>query len=233
MAITYEGVAKQTRQIIHHHAVLRRGLERRVGTLCEAVESGVPFQRQMSDTAGIHYRRDPAPCRGGGTHPLPRCGYPRPRQRAGPRPDCRAPRAGISRRAAAARRGRHRGRHRLGMDRDAVRRARGQGERPAAARAHRLRRGPGRPARGHARAAIAEARISPVARLSAAWWRACHRHRPRRRGDHHVPGLGAFSGAARHHRGGRRRLAGGMAHRGVPRRPATTRHIRGRERRTA
>ena len=47
MAVTYEGVAKQTRQIIHHHAVLRRGLERRVGTLCEAVESGVPFERQM------------------------------------------------------------------------------------------------------------------------------------------------------------------------------------------
>jgi len=47
MAVTYEGVAKQTRQIIHHHAVLRRGLERRAGTLCEAVESGVPFERQM------------------------------------------------------------------------------------------------------------------------------------------------------------------------------------------
>ena len=47
MAVTYEGVAKQTRQIIHHHAVLRCGLERRVGTLCEAVESGVPFERQM------------------------------------------------------------------------------------------------------------------------------------------------------------------------------------------
>src|SRR5204862_96734 len=37
--------------------------------------------------------------------------------------------------------------------RDAVRRARGEGERPAAARAHRLRRGPGRPARRHARIA--------------------------------------------------------------------------------
>ena len=46
MAVTYEGVAKQTRQIIHHHAVLRSGLERRVGTLCEAVESGVPFERR-------------------------------------------------------------------------------------------------------------------------------------------------------------------------------------------
>ena len=47
MTITYEGVAKQTWQIIHHHAVLRRGLERRAGALCEAVENGVPFERQM------------------------------------------------------------------------------------------------------------------------------------------------------------------------------------------
>ena len=50
MTVTYEGVAKQTRQIIHHHAVLRRGLERRAGTLCEAVDSGVPFERQMRPT---------------------------------------------------------------------------------------------------------------------------------------------------------------------------------------
>ena len=28
--------------------MLRRGLERRAGTLCEAVESGVPFERQMT-----------------------------------------------------------------------------------------------------------------------------------------------------------------------------------------
>jgi hypothetical protein len=48
MAVTHEGATDQTRQIIHHHAVLRRGLERRVGTLCEAVESGVPFERQMT-----------------------------------------------------------------------------------------------------------------------------------------------------------------------------------------
>jgi hypothetical protein len=48
MTITYEGATEQTRQIIHHHAVLRRGLERRAGTLCEAVESGVSFERQMT-----------------------------------------------------------------------------------------------------------------------------------------------------------------------------------------
>ena len=48
MTITYEGTTEQTRQIIHHHAVLRRGLERRSGTLCEAVESGVPFERPLT-----------------------------------------------------------------------------------------------------------------------------------------------------------------------------------------
>ena len=48
MAVTYEGATEQIRQIIHHHAVLRRGLERRSGVLCEAVESGVPFERQMT-----------------------------------------------------------------------------------------------------------------------------------------------------------------------------------------
>ena len=47
MTLTYEGVTDETRQVIHHHAVLRRGLERRAGTLCEAVESGVPFEWQM------------------------------------------------------------------------------------------------------------------------------------------------------------------------------------------
>ena len=48
MSITYESPAKQIRQIVHHHAVLRRGLERRAGALCEAAEYGVPFQRQLA-----------------------------------------------------------------------------------------------------------------------------------------------------------------------------------------
>jgi hemerythrin HHE cation binding domain-containing protein len=47
MTIIYEGATEQVRQIVHHHAVLRRGLERRSGALCEAVESGVPFERLM------------------------------------------------------------------------------------------------------------------------------------------------------------------------------------------
>jgi hypothetical protein len=48
MTITYEGATERTRQIVHHHAVLRRGLERRAGALCEAVQSGVPFERQLT-----------------------------------------------------------------------------------------------------------------------------------------------------------------------------------------
>jgi len=48
MAVTYEGPTEQVRQIVHHHAVLRRGVERRAGTLCEAAENGIPFRRQMA-----------------------------------------------------------------------------------------------------------------------------------------------------------------------------------------
>jgi hypothetical protein len=52
MGITYEGATEQVRQIVHRHAVLRRGVERRAGTLCEAAENGVPFQRQMAILRG-------------------------------------------------------------------------------------------------------------------------------------------------------------------------------------
>jgi hypothetical protein len=47
MAITYDGGTEQVRQIVHHHAVLRRGLERRAGALCEAAENGARFERQL------------------------------------------------------------------------------------------------------------------------------------------------------------------------------------------
>jgi Hemerythrin HHE cation binding domain len=47
MTIIYEGGTEQVRQVVHHHAVLRRGLERRAGALCEAAENGIRFQRQM------------------------------------------------------------------------------------------------------------------------------------------------------------------------------------------
>lgn len=52
MGITYEGATEQVTQIVHRHAVLRRGVERRAGTLCEAAENGVPFQRQMAILRG-------------------------------------------------------------------------------------------------------------------------------------------------------------------------------------
>lgn len=47
MTIIYEGATEQVRLVVHHHAVLRRGLERRAGALCEAAENGIGFQRQM------------------------------------------------------------------------------------------------------------------------------------------------------------------------------------------
>jgi hypothetical protein len=52
MTITYEGATEQVRQIVHHHALLRRGLERRAGTVCDAAASGVPFQRQLATLRG-------------------------------------------------------------------------------------------------------------------------------------------------------------------------------------
>ena len=52
MTITYEGGTEQIRQIVHQHAVLRRGLERRAGTVCDAVAGGVPCQRQVAILRG-------------------------------------------------------------------------------------------------------------------------------------------------------------------------------------
>ncbi|MGH3259911.1 MAG: hemerythrin domain-containing protein [Streptosporangiaceae bacterium] len=52
MSVTYEGATEQIRQIVHQHAVLRRGLERRAGTVCDAAASGVPFQRQLATLRG-------------------------------------------------------------------------------------------------------------------------------------------------------------------------------------
>ena len=48
MTVTYGSATEQVRQIVHHHAVLRRGLERRAGALCEAAENGIGFRRQMT-----------------------------------------------------------------------------------------------------------------------------------------------------------------------------------------
>lgn len=64
MSITYEGPTEQVRQIVHHHAVLRRGVERRARALCEAAENGVPFQRQLAILRAV-------PAQSGGQRPDP------------------------------------------------------------------------------------------------------------------------------------------------------------------
>ena len=48
MTITYQGGTEQVRQIVHHHALLLRGPERRAGTVCAAVVGGVSCQRQVA-----------------------------------------------------------------------------------------------------------------------------------------------------------------------------------------
>lgn len=48
MTVTYAGATEQARETVHHHAVLRRGLERRAGTLCDAVENGVPYEQPLA-----------------------------------------------------------------------------------------------------------------------------------------------------------------------------------------
>ncbi len=47
MVTAHDDATEQVRQIVHHHSVLRRGLEWRAGALCEAAENGDPFQQQM------------------------------------------------------------------------------------------------------------------------------------------------------------------------------------------
>ena len=48
MTITYQGGTEQVRQIVHHHALPRRGLERRAGIVCDAAAGGVSCQRQVA-----------------------------------------------------------------------------------------------------------------------------------------------------------------------------------------
>jgi Hemerythrin HHE cation binding domain len=48
MTVTYEGTTDEARQILHHHAVLRRGLEERAGALCAAVEDGAPREKPLA-----------------------------------------------------------------------------------------------------------------------------------------------------------------------------------------
>ncbi|HUZ35719.1 MAG TPA: hemerythrin domain-containing protein [Streptosporangiaceae bacterium] len=48
MTVTYDGTTEQTREIVHHHAVLRRGLEQRAGALCAAVEAGAAHAQALA-----------------------------------------------------------------------------------------------------------------------------------------------------------------------------------------
>lgn len=89
MATTYEGTTEQARRIVHHHAVLRRGLERRVGTICAAVEHGVPHERPLATLRSTWRQRScltPRRRNAFSTRSWPA----RPRERTRPRPDRRA-----------------------------------------------------------------------------------------------------------------------------------------------
>ena len=45
MTVTDQGATGPAREIVHHHALLRRGLEQRVGALCVAVEEDAPHEQ--------------------------------------------------------------------------------------------------------------------------------------------------------------------------------------------
>ncbi|MGE5290881.1 MAG: hemerythrin domain-containing protein [Micromonosporaceae bacterium] len=48
MTVTFRGTTEEVSQILHHHAVLRRGLEERVGAVCAAAEAGAPFEAPVA-----------------------------------------------------------------------------------------------------------------------------------------------------------------------------------------
>ncbi len=50
--IAGDGATEAVRQIIHHHAVLRRGLEQRTGAVCDAAGSGARFDGPLADLRG-------------------------------------------------------------------------------------------------------------------------------------------------------------------------------------
>ena len=49
MTVIYEGTTRPTSMILHHHAVLRRGLEQHVGALCQAADDGEPYDKPRAD----------------------------------------------------------------------------------------------------------------------------------------------------------------------------------------
>lgn len=96
MTITYQGGTEQARQIVHHHALLRRGLERRVATVCDAVAGGVSCQRQVAILRD-YLDEEILPHAEAEERSLCRAAATQRWQRAGPFAHPRAPRAGALR----------------------------------------------------------------------------------------------------------------------------------------
>ena len=57
MNATSEGTTEQAKEILHHHAVLRRGLEERVGALGAAVEHGTAYEEPLPRSRSIWQAR--------------------------------------------------------------------------------------------------------------------------------------------------------------------------------
>lgn len=226
MTITYEGATEQVRQIVHHHAVLRRGLERHAGTVCDAAASGVPFQRQLAALRG-YLEEEVLPHAEAEEHTL----YPAVAAQA--RGSELVGTLTAEHRALAYLAGR------LQPSADA-RTAASVAEWIATLFAGHVAKEndlllPALTGAGADLAALLAAMHEPSAAraasalsLAGSTVTCTPPASSRRRESHHVSGLGAFRRAARRHGGGRHRLAGRMAHRGVPRRPAATRYISGR-----
>ncbi|WP_154676160.1 hemerythrin domain-containing protein [Amycolatopsis benzoatilytica] len=52
MAVTEKNTTEPVRAILHHHAVLRRGLEQRVGALCAAGERNSQYDQELAALQG-------------------------------------------------------------------------------------------------------------------------------------------------------------------------------------
>lgn len=48
MTVTNQNTIEPVREILHHHAVLRRGLEQRVGALRAAAERNAPYDQELT-----------------------------------------------------------------------------------------------------------------------------------------------------------------------------------------
>lgn len=52
MTVTDQNTIEPVREILHHHAVLRRGLEQRVAALCAAAEHSAPYDQELTALRG-------------------------------------------------------------------------------------------------------------------------------------------------------------------------------------